>query len=69
MSKSSVLSMNVLLIFEIQPINGALLSKANFLSYALLFGLLTLIAPLQQYMHQCNLICLLALYLLSALPD
>ena len=37
--------MSVLLIFEIQETNGALFLNANFLSYALLFGLATLIVP------------------------
>ena len=44
-SKSSVLSMNVLLIFEMQETNGALFLKANFLPYALLFGFVTVIFP------------------------
>ena len=38
--------MSVLLIFEIQEINGALFLKANFLSYALLSGFVTIIVPL-----------------------
>ena len=32
--------------FEMQEINGALFLKANFLSYALIFGSVTLIVPL-----------------------
>ena len=52
-SKSSALSMNVLLIFAMQERNGALFLKANFLSYALLSGFATVIVPYvpQQYMH------------------
>ena len=38
--------MSVLLILEVQETNGALFVKANFLSYPLLFGLLTVIVPL-----------------------
>ena len=38
--------MSVSLIFEMQEINGALFLKANFLSYALLFGFATTIVPL-----------------------
>ena len=34
MSKSSALLVSVLLIFEMQLINGVLFLKANFLSYA-----------------------------------
>ena len=45
-SKSSALSANALLIFVMQEINGALLLKANFLSYAILLGSVTLIVPL-----------------------
>ena len=37
MSKSSAPSVSVLLIFEMQLINGALSLKANILSYASLF--------------------------------
>ena len=40
MSKSSAL-----LIFEMQLINGASFSEASFLSYASLFGSVTLIVP------------------------
>ena len=46
MSKSSALPVSVLLIFKMQLVNGALLLKANFLSYTLLFGPLTVIIPL-----------------------
>ena len=46
MSKSSALSISVLLIFEMQLINGALFLKANFLSYASSFALVTVIVPL-----------------------
>ena len=46
MSKSSALSINLLLIFEMQLINGALFLKANFLSYAALFVSVTLVVPL-----------------------
>ena len=45
MSKSSALSIRVLLIFEMQLIYGALFLKANFLSYASLFGFATVIFP------------------------
>ena len=45
-STSSALSMSVLLIFETQEINRALFLKANFLSYALLFGSAALTVPL-----------------------
>ena len=38
--------MSVLLIFETQLMNDALFLKADFLSYALLFGCLTLIVSL-----------------------
>ena len=73
--------MSVLLIFEIQDINGALFLKANFLSYALLSGFVTIIVPLTTIYallksHRSDfsfdvlkLICLHALYLSSALPD
>ena len=43
--KSSALSISVSLIFKMQLINGALFLKANFLSYALLFGSVTVIIP------------------------
>ena len=52
MSKSSALSISVLLIFEMQLINGALFLKANFLSYAslspaiVIFPLTTIYASL-----------------------
>ena len=46
MSKYSALSMNVLLIFKIQLVKGALFLKANHLSYALLFGSVIVIVPL-----------------------
>ena len=46
MSKSSALSVSVLLIFEMQLTNGALFLSVNFLSYALLFGFVTVIFPL-----------------------
>ena len=46
MPKSSALSVGVLLIFEIQPINGALFYKANFLSYESSFPHATVIVPL-----------------------
>ena len=47
MSKSSPLSISVLLIFEMQLINGALFLKANFLSYSLtVFGIVTVKVPL-----------------------
>ena len=41
MSKSSALSISVLLIFEMQLRNDALFLSANFLSYAFLFGFVT----------------------------
>ena len=46
MSKSSALSISVLLIFEMRLINGALFLSANFLSNASLFGFVTIIFPL-----------------------
>ena len=46
MSKSSALSMSVSLIFVMQLLNGQLSLKANFLSYASLFGSVTVIIPL-----------------------
>ena len=46
MSKSSALSMSVLLIFEMQLVNGALFLKPNFLSYASLSEFVTVIFPL-----------------------
>ena len=45
-SKSFALSMSVSLILEVQETNGALFVKANFLSYPLHFGFLTVIVPL-----------------------
>ena len=45
MSKSSALSISILLIFEMQLINGALFLKANFLSYVASFGFATVIVP------------------------
>ena len=74
MSKSSALSVRVSLIFEMQLRNGALFLKANFLSYALLTGFVTVIfplttiyAPLKSHRSDLsidvlNLICLLVLY-------
>ena len=44
-SKSSTLSVSVLLIFEMQPMKGALFVKANFLPYAS-FGSVTVIVLL-----------------------
>ena len=43
MSKSSALSISVLLIFEMQETNGEFFLKANILSYSSLFGFLTAI--------------------------
>ena len=37
--------MSVLLIFEMQEVSGVLLLRANFLSYTLLFGSLTVSVP------------------------
>ena len=45
-SKFSTLSMRVSLIFEMHLIKRALFLRANFLSYALLFGSVTVIVPL-----------------------
>ena len=45
MSKISALSISVLLIFEMQETNSALFLKANVLSYASLFGSVTVIFP------------------------
>ena len=73
--------MSVLLIFEVHETNGALFSSANFSSYALLFGLVTLIVPFTAIyaslkshrsdlgIDVLNLICLLGKYLLLPLPD
>ena len=81
MSKSSALSISVLLIFEMQLINGALFLKVNFLSYASLFHLKTVIIPfttiyVSRSSHRSDLsieflklICLSGLYLFSAVPD
>ena len=44
-SKLSALSINVLLIFEMQERNGALFLKAHFLSYASLLGFVTVLFP------------------------
>ena len=64
-----------------QETNGALFLKANFLSYALLSGFVTVIVPFttiyaslkshKSYLSidVLNLICLLGLCLSSALPD
>ena len=54
MSRSSTLSMSVLLTLEMQLINGALFLKANSLSYALLTPSTVIVPSLQQYMHHCN---------------
>ena len=43
--KSSALSTSALLIFVMQEINDALFLKANFLSYALLSGSVTVLVP------------------------
>ena len=67
--------MSVLLIFEMQEINGALFQKANFLPYAtIIFPLTTMYASLKSHRSDLsidvlNLVCLLGLYLFSALPD
>ena len=73
--------MSVLLIFEIQETNGALFLKAHFLSYASLFGFVTVIVPLatiyaslklhnyDRNIDVLNLICLLGLYLSSTLAN
>ena len=45
-SKSSALSIRVLLVFEMQLVNSALFLKANFLSYPSLSGFVTIIFPL-----------------------
>ena len=45
MSKSSALSISILLIFEMQLIHGALFLKVNFLSYTSLFLLKTVMSP------------------------
>ena len=81
MSKYSALSMSVLLIFTMQLVKSTLFLKDNFLSYALVFGSVTVISPLttiyaslQSHRSDLktdviNLICLLVLYLTSALPE
>ena len=64
MSKSSALSISVLLIFKMQLVNGALFSEANFLPYALLSGFVTIIFLLTTiYASLLNFICLLVLYI------
>ena len=80
-SKSSVLPMDVLLIFEMQETNSALFLKANFLSCTLLSGFVKVIVPFttiyaslkshrsDRSIDVLNLICLLDLYLSSALPN
>ena len=72
--------MSVLLIFKMQETNGALFLKANFLSYALLSGFVTVIVPFTTIyaslkshksnlsIDVLNLICLLGLCLSSAFP-
>ena len=45
MSNSFGLSISALLIFVMQEINGALFLKANYLSYASLFGFVTVVVP------------------------
>ena len=45
MSKSSALSISLLLIFEMQLVNGALFLKASSLLYASLSALATVIFP------------------------
>ena len=69
MSKSSALSMSVLLIFEMQLRNGALFLKANFLSYALYhyFSFNSNIYTTKSHrsdlnIDALNLICLLVLH-------
>ena len=73
--------MSVLLIFEMQETNSELFVKAYFLSYALLFGSVTIIVSLtttyvslkshrsDRSIDVLNFICLLGFYLSSALPD
>ena len=73
--------MSVLLIFEMQETNSALFVTAYFLSYASLFGSVTVIVSLttiyvslkshrsDRSIDVLNLICLLGFYLSSALPD
>ena len=52
MSRSSALSIILLLIFDIHDPNGALFLKSSFLFLLLsLFVPVTVIVPLQQYMH------------------
>ena len=41
--------MDVLIIFKIHLVKGTLFLKANFLSYALLSGSVTVIVPLTKY--------------------
>ena len=75
-----MLSVSVLLSFELQEVNGALFLRANFLLQFASFGSVTVIVPLTTIyaslkshksdlsVDVLNLICLLALYLYSALP-
>ena len=51
MFKSSALSINVLLIFEMQLTNGALFLKANFLSYASLAAITHKIFEINSSFH------------------
>ena len=44
--------MSVLLVFEMQEINGALFLKANVLSCVSLFGSATVIVSLTTYVHR-----------------
>ena len=73
MSKSSALSMSVLLILEMQETDCALFLKANFLSYTLLFGFVTVIVSFRIIYASLKLHAsdryLLGLYISSALPD
>ena len=74
MCKPSALSISVLLIFQMQLVNGASFLSAHFLSYALLFGFVTVTFPLTAIyaslkshrsdlnIDVLNLICLLVLY-------
>ena len=81
MSKSSALSISVLLIFAMQLFNSELYLKASYFSYALLSRAVIIIFPVTMIyasskphksdlnIDVLNLICLLGLYLFSAVPD
>ena len=56
MSKSSALSISVLLVSKMQLVKGALFLSANFLSYTSLSGFVTIIFPLTTIYDHTDLI-------------